>query len=215
MAVHMGQNSIFDFIDHIFYINLERRTDRRKTAEFELRKVDLDLKNVTRFEAVDSEKLNITPQRACAMSHTLCVKIAKQKKYKNALIFEDDFFFNQDIETVIKDLKDFFDYINNDYNFFLLGTYNNFKFEKVSNKINRVIQSHSMTGYIINSSFYDEWIKVSEDNLKGFFVPCDNLWLMYQGVNCKSYTCNTNQYRLVKQYNGYSDLTKTYRVITW
>lgn len=213
----MGQNSIFDFVDHIFYINLERRTDRRKTAEIELRKVDLDLKNITRFEAVDAEKLNITPQRACAMSHTLCVKIAKQKKYKNVLIFEDDFFFNQDIETVIKDFKDFFDYINNDYNFFLLGTYNNFKFEKVSHKINRVIQSHSTTGYIINSTFYDEWIEVCEDNLRERerFVPVDNLWLMYQGVNGKSYTTNTNQYRLVRQYDGYSDITKTYRKLTW
>lgn len=211
----MNSNNFFQFVDHVFYINLDHRVDRRKTVEKELKKIDPKLKNVTRFSAIDGEKMKISPQKGCAMSHMECVKIAKEKKYKNVLICEDDFYFNQPIDKILQHLKDFFDYINNDYYFFLLGTYQNFSYKKIHKNISKVYHSFSCTSYIINSLIYDDWIKTCKENLLKNFVAVDGLWLKYQKENGKTYTCNTDKYRLVKQHDGYSDLAKKHRKITW
>ena len=73
----------------------------------------------------------------------------------------------------------------------------------------------SCTSYIVNSIIYDKWIETCEQNLIKGFIPVDDIWYKYQKKTGKSYTCNTDKYRLAKQHDGYSDLIKKHRKITW
>ena len=73
-------------IQHIFYINLDARTDRRAHMESELAKVGL-LDKTTRFPAVNMPNLGAI---GCSMSHLKCLQIAKEKGWSHVLILEDD-----------------------------------------------------------------------------------------------------------------------------
>ena len=74
-------------IDHIFYINLDKRKDRRVEIEQELNKMELPFE---RFKAIETPGRGIL---GCGLSHLSVFKLAKERKYKNVLIFEDDFYF--------------------------------------------------------------------------------------------------------------------------
>ena len=74
------------YIDKIFYINLEKRTDRRHDIENELNDFDLSYE---RFKAIETED----GMTGCANSHLAVLKLAKERGHKNVLILEDDFMF--------------------------------------------------------------------------------------------------------------------------
>ena len=76
-------------IPHIFYINLDKRTDRRAEIEQELQQFNLYDK-AERFPAIPVPNQGIL---GCTMSHLAVLKLAKERKYKQVLILEDDFFF--------------------------------------------------------------------------------------------------------------------------
>ena len=86
-------------IDHIFYINLEERVDRKNLIEIELNKFDLKYE---RFPAIKDE-MGIY---GCGLSHLSVLKLAKERGYKNVLIFEDDFTFlvsKEEFETFLNE----------------------------------------------------------------------------------------------------------------
>lgn len=71
---------------HIFYINLDRRTDRRTEVEAELQAAGLQGE---RFAAID-----VAPGFVgCAESHLAVLKLARARGYAHTLILEDDFMF--------------------------------------------------------------------------------------------------------------------------
>ena len=87
-------------IDKIVYINLEKREDRRKEIENELHNYNIDGE---RFEGIYEK-----PPRGilgCLKSHLSVLKMAKDKDYKNVLIFEDDFYFVEEENLVKKNMK--------------------------------------------------------------------------------------------------------------
>ena len=73
-------------ISHIFYINLEKRIDRRIQIEDELTKMGFKFE---RFNAIENTHNGL----GCCYSHLKIIKTAKERGYKNVLIFEDDFIF--------------------------------------------------------------------------------------------------------------------------
>jgi GR25 family glycosyltransferase involved in LPS biosynthesis len=73
-------------IDRMYYINLDRRGDRRGEVEAEFTKMGL---TVERFSAID-RKPGIV---GCGLSHLAVLKLARERGLKNVLIFEDDFQF--------------------------------------------------------------------------------------------------------------------------
>lgn len=148
-------------IDHIFYINLQRRDDRRKEIEDELNKMELSYE---RFNAVER-----TPGCVgCCYSHLSVLKLAKERGYKNVLIFEDDFTFRVSKEEFEKRLGSFFEIYGDNYDVFMLS-YNmrestdvilpegNYDF-----KMKHVRYAQTASGYIVNSKYYDKLIHLYE-----------------------------------------------------
>jgi hypothetical protein len=87
---------IQDFFTEAFYINLDKRTDRRAEFEAEMARVGLS-DFVKRFPApVDLTHLpkdDYAKHRACTHAHYQLVKYAAEKDLPNILIFEDDAYF--------------------------------------------------------------------------------------------------------------------------
>jgi glycosyl transferase family 25 len=106
---------INDFFDKIFYINLKKDVDRNNymISQFE----EFNITNYERFEAIEC---NEVPQEntwrnfikndiryikgsiGCRNSHLGIIKLAKERKYKNILILEDDIMMLQDPSKILE-----------------------------------------------------------------------------------------------------------------
>ena len=91
-------------IDKIFYINLDKRDDRKT-------EIDNELKNYGLYDKVERITAFHTPGQGilgCTMSHLHAIKLAKERNYSNVLILEDDFQFTISKENFEKQLQLFF-----------------------------------------------------------------------------------------------------------
>lgn len=99
-----SEDNPFDYFDAIYCINLDHRNDRWNSVQNEFKKIGID-ERVIRFSAIK------TPENGhigCMLSHRKIVEIAKNKWYKNVLVFEDDIFFRKNkkyFSRLISDLK--------------------------------------------------------------------------------------------------------------
>ena len=90
------------FVEHIFYINLDKRQDRY--AEIEKEFSDMNL-SCERFAGIVHPASGLV---GCGLSHLAVLKLAKERNYENILIFEDDFTFLVSKEEFYKQISDFF-----------------------------------------------------------------------------------------------------------
>jgi hypothetical protein len=121
-----------NFFEEVYYINLDERVDRR--CLFETQAAELEIP-VTRFSGIHLTECDM-PSRwkcyydeahdkntdnwhrskkqtmaeiGCAYSHIRVIKIAKQRRLKNVLIFEDDCLFlntwKQNIQSIVNEIK--------------------------------------------------------------------------------------------------------------
>jgi len=193
-------------IDKIMYINLNKRTDRREEIESELNKFDLEYE---RFEAIETPSFGLL---GCGKSHLSVLKIAKERNYKNILIFEDDFTFLISKEEFEKNVSDFFS-LNLPFDVCMLS-YNLIKSEQLENNVvNKVIEVQTASGYIVNNHYYDKLIDLYEKNLP-LLEETHAEWIYANDQIWKQYQPNDNWYyfktRLGKQRASYSDNTERF-----
>jgi glycosyl transferase family 25 len=82
-----------EFIDHIYFINLDHRTDRLQQFQEEIQKL-APLDKVERIQAVHKPELG---GLGCSLSHVKTLETFLKSDYKNCLVFEDDFMISRDI----------------------------------------------------------------------------------------------------------------------
>jgi GR25 family glycosyltransferase involved in LPS biosynthesis len=139
-------------LDNIVCINLDSREDRWSECLKEFKNLNIE-SLVQRYPAVPS-KIGIL---GCTMSHVNCIKIAKEKKYKNVLILEDDVVFNTDIfyDVLIKTFNQL-DSNNLKYDMIYLGANLRGHDNKLIDKnLAKIVSAKTTHAYIINSSIYD------------------------------------------------------------
>ena len=87
-----GISSIND-IKNAYYINLEKRTDRKQYVENELNKMGI---KAERFNAIKLSHGAL----GCSMSHLKCIENAKENGWDHVLVVEDDIkFLDKDLFT--------------------------------------------------------------------------------------------------------------------
>ena len=197
-------------IEKIIYINLNKRPDRNDQIKSELNTFNLSYE---RFEAIETNGFGIL---GCGLSHLEVLKLARDRKYKNILILEDDFKFIVSKEEFEYNLTEFFN-LNIDYNVLFLS-YNLEKYEELNNNlVNRVLSSLSASGYIVNSNYYDTLINLFEyampllnETKMHWIYANDKVWNKLQekdiwlyfikriGIQRESYSDNAQQ---VTNYN--------------
>jgi glycosyl transferase, family 25 len=141
-------------IQHIFYINLDARTDRRAHMESQLAATGL-LTKATRFPAVHMPNLGAI---GCSMSHLKCLQIAKEKGWPHVLILEDDVEFT-DLELLDKQMRTFFLEKTNNWNVAMLSGNCGSPYQVVSDACVKVARCLTTAAYLVNGSYYDTLIK--------------------------------------------------------
>jgi glycosyl transferase family 25 len=193
-------------IDRIFYINLEKRKDRKDEIEKELNTFGL---NYERFEAIETPGFGIL---GCGLSHLSVLKLAKERKYKNILILEDDFTFIVSKEEFENSLNQFFS-SNVDYNICMLSYNLHKKTDSEYDFLWKSLDVQTASGYIINSNYFDKLIDLYEwamplleqtkahwlyanDAIWKKFQPLDN-WYCFKlriGIQRPSWSDNTDSF---------------------
>ena len=149
------------FVDKIVYINLAKRTDRRESIEFQLKKMAVPPEKIIRFEAIERDEGAL----GCAMSHVAVLTMAKENDWQNVLILEDDMVFNDDDESHDRINYFFSSLISTDWDAgFLSGSY--FDIEQKHGCFYKISRSYLSNSYIINQHYYNELISVFDASIE-------------------------------------------------
>jgi GR25 family glycosyltransferase involved in LPS biosynthesis len=184
----------------VFVINLDRRPDRLEEFTEEMKMLDMPFE---RFSAIYTD-FGID---GCGLSHLSVLKLAKERGYKNVLIFEDDFKCLVSKEVFWKAINTFsqstpFDVYMLSY---LMDLSGNFTEDTV-----KVFSAQTTSGYIVNESMYDSLINLYEDAMpklvqtrEHWIYANDQIWKQLQPES----RWYASKIRLGKQRDGYSNLT--------
>jgi hypothetical protein len=188
----------------VFYINLDRRLDRKAEIEAELAAVGLCGE---RFAGIERSPGII----GCGQSHLAVLKIARDRGLKNVLIFEDDFQFLVTAERFWERLNTFF---RRGRPFdVLMFSYATEQTEPVDDLIMKVVSADTASAYIVSSAFYDPLIDLYETYLpllastgEHWIYANDQIWKRLQpGAQWYAFV-----ERMGKQRGSYSDNSLQY-----
>ena len=138
--------------DRYYYINLTKRKDRKKQILNEMKKKDIPNDKIERIDA-SYEKYN--GHLGCVKSHIKALENAKKNNYETVVIFEDDFIFTKDKDTIDNKLNEFLDKKNNKWDVLQIGASYTKTEDTDIEDIKNVNSAMTSSGYIINNNFYD------------------------------------------------------------
>lgn len=195
-------------IDKIFYINLDKREDRKEEIEEELKNYDL-FNNSERIQAIPTPGQGIL---GCTMSHMNAIKLAKERNYTNVLILEDDFQFTIPKEEFENQLTTFFSE-NIEYNVCMISYNIQRSQPTIYPFLTKVLEAQTASGYIVHNSFYDKIIELYEwaipllhETKQHWNYANDQCWKSLQPES--EWFCLTK--RCGRQRPGYSDNSENY-----
>ncbi len=193
-------------LDRIFYINLDHRPDRLSEIEKELETRGLSAIS-ERFSAIRHETIGGV---GCGRSHIEVLKLARERGYSRIMILEDDFVFTSEFDDRIDELE--FDVC------LLSGNLLSFSVHEDHDFLYRVRESQTTSGYIINSHYYDELIRVFSEAVV-LFEETNCHWLYAIDVAWNVLQARDNWIclnpRIGKQRPSYSDCGNTFSDIEW
>jgi GR25 family glycosyltransferase involved in LPS biosynthesis len=94
-----------EYIDTIYYCNLEHRADRKQQFLEEMEKLDIPVEKIHRINSVYTPSFGIL---GCGKSQILALKHFLASDKKICAIFEDDFMFTESKENINNILTEFF-----------------------------------------------------------------------------------------------------------
>ena len=131
-------------MDHILYINLHNRPDRKEHVEQQLHQLGY---TGTRMEAVECVQGAI----GCGQSHIQCLEYAQSHNWPCVCIMEDDITFTN--PTLFKSQLTTFLSRVKQWDVLLLGTNMGFPFQQHKGCL-RVFNAQTTTGYIVTQPYY-------------------------------------------------------------
>jgi len=166
----------FEDIQHVLYINLDERMDRREHTEQEFKRLGLP---GLRVQAVKTKP----GQLGCALSHVKCLEIAKENNWDHVMICEDDMLFVKDAQMV-KDRFNTFLSRHKDWDVIALGI-NIIDGTYIDDSTARIQKAHCTTCYIVRKEYYDVLLnnfKISAERLysKTINSEVDVIWQSLQ-----------------------------------
>ena len=166
--------------DKIYYINLDRRQDRKKHVE---KQIKPNFNKYIRFSAIDGKNININNIATkiisikgkkdiesnnkifgitltkgaigCALSHMKIWEEISKKDYNQVLILEDDI----EIKNNIKNYHKIFKQIPNNWDIIYLGSGQYKKTKKINKNVFKLDHAFQTIGYVINSKSAQKLLK--------------------------------------------------------
>lgn len=192
-------------IDKIFYINLDRRTDRNQHILDMFNECNISPDMYERFSAIEE----VNGAMGCTKSHINILKIAKERNYNYILIVEDDLIINDktnfinNVNKIFEDNIDF-DVVQISGNV-LRCSGSEYKY------LSKLIDSQTTSGYIVNCKYIDKLIQNYTESLNSMILEgkkhencLDIHWKILQKTD-NWYIFNP---KLGYQMDGYSDIEK-------
>ena len=184
----------------IVYINLERRTDRRQQFESEMKKLGIQAE---RFSAIETPGHGIL---GCGQSHLAVLKLARDRGWSSVLIFEDDWECLVTPEEFHESLRRFMD-LNCPWDVLMLS-YNIQRSTPLNDRVCKVLEAQTASGYIVHQNFYHALIDLYESAMASLEkTRCH--WIYANDQIWKQLQPSSNWYALTKrlgrQRAGYSD----------
>ncbi len=195
-------------VDHIFYINLDKRTDRRDEIEGEFKRMGI---TGERFSAI----YHPPPKGivGCTKSHLSVLLLAMERNYENVLILEDDFMFLKDIDEVNDAMAKLFSSKPTFDVCFLAYNLKKGVVEEHHPHLTRVHESVTASGYLVNRHYYEKLIHLYADaipkldkTMQHWNYANDQVWKSLQKTD--RWYCFTD--RVGRQRDGYSDNGSTF-----
>jgi GR25 family glycosyltransferase involved in LPS biosynthesis len=183
-----------------FYINLNRRTDRRKDFEKECQQIGIVVEH---FAAVEHRLGGY----GCLQSHIQVLKLARERRYPTVMIFEDDFQFlvsRNEFKSILASMPAEFDV--------MMLSYNLLKSKPYNERFGRCLEVQTTSGYVVHQRFYDTLLANLEEALELFTkdlthtgyqkYAIDQYWKRLQPTSNWFYSLR----RVGRQQAGYSDV---------
>jgi glycosyl transferase family 25 len=133
---------MWEFVDKIVYINLDHREDRRKIMMKFFEDAQIPMEKVERFSAIKRTRGGL----GCLESHTAVLRMAKQNKWKNVLILEDDLEWLGGYDRLEELVK-----LPNWDVIMLVGWYAKYDFPKITT-------AYNAGAYLVNEKYYDKFL---------------------------------------------------------
>jgi hypothetical protein len=150
MSTSSPSNNMIDNIDVVYYINLDHRLDRKTEFLSEMEKMNYPTDKIVRISGVyDKERGHL----GCSLSHIKTLQQFIESPHKNCIVFEDDFEFIQDTQTINALFGKFFDN-NIDYDVCMLSA-NAFDIKPIHKYdfIKKVNYAQTTSGYMLSKRF--------------------------------------------------------------
>ena len=160
MLMH-NEESLFNFVSKVVYINLDNRVDRKQHVENQLSSY-IHTDKIRRFNAIRHEKGAI----GCGLSQIAILEMAIAENWDNVFIAEDDLTWtDQFIEgyAILEKL------IEKDYDVIVLGG----TFIKSYKNTFKLISCNCALSYIVNKSYYQTLLKCFKDAVQGLIESYD------------------------------------------
>lgn len=190
-----------------FYINLEKRKDRKEKME-QLKQKNLFFQKIQRFNAVSNDNGKI----GCYLSHIQCLEKCLHLQDEYFLIMEDDFSISNN--SYYKEFLNDFPILqkNKDWDIFLFtnSIIRDNSLKPFLKHFNRVFNFQTTTGYIIRKSFIPTLLKHFKEGLQLYLktkkeIYCIDIhWKILQ----KTHNFISYHKQFVIQYPSYSDIEK-------
>ena len=174
-------------IEHLYYINLDYRTDRKAHVEEELKKIGIPSESIQRFSAI--KPANGNGAIGCTMSHLRCLQQAKEAGWDHLCIVEDDIQF-LDPPLFVKQMNQFLE--NHPvWDVVLLGGNNVPPYQKIDTTCVKVGSCQTTTGYIVKNHYFDTLIQNIKEGLgnllrnpdKHILYAIDKYWFQLQKMD--------------------------------
>jgi hypothetical protein len=141
-----------EYVDIIYYINLDHREDRRKEFLGEMERMGVPSDKIVRVPAVYKPKQG---DWGCSLSHVKTMKMFKESSYTNCMVFEDDFMFVQDLNTINTGFQSFFNNnISHGYDVCMLSG-SVIQSEEVpdTSMVLKLLEAQTTSGYMVSKTY--------------------------------------------------------------
>lgn len=192
-------------IHKVIYINLDNRTDRREQIESELSYLEFPKDKIERFPAVKWNPAYI----GCTISHIQALRRARDEKWPNVLIMEDDFQLATHPDTFYGEIDRFFA-LNKEWDVLMFG-YLICRSEDAGNDVVAYArEAQTGSAYLVHERFYSKLIACWEEGLHMLFETKQH-WKYMNDQYWKKLQKDSEWFfflkRLSRQRESHSDLS--------